>query len=192
MKISKKEFESLLPVERLNGDAIVTFHIGRGGRYWNQGHKSFAGHHDFSEVLNRASNNLFVRFENESEIMSNLSTLQERNKSDIQDAFTEAYNGDFDELNKWGITEAMCGELSYADCNGNILCSYEHDGTGILNIDGEYDTTYSQRVIDCNEQELKMIVEHGWEHTDAYQYALSSLVESGDVDIEDEEEGEDE
>lgn len=187
--ITKNQFNSLLPTERLNGDAIVTFHIGRGGRYHNSGHKSFAGHVDFDEVLNRRSDELFLHFENEKKILENLS-LQQINESEILDGFTEACNGDFEILNKWGIDEDQLGELIHTDCNGNRVSYVTGYGTGRLDFDGQYDTTYSIKVSDCDEDELMLIVEDGAEYEDAYQYALSSLVESKVIDVE--EEGEEE
>ena len=39
---------------------IVAFHVGRGGRFNNQGHKSYIGEKDFQDLLNLNDANLFI------------------------------------------------------------------------------------------------------------------------------------
>lgn len=39
---------------------IVAFHIGRGGRFNNQGHKSYIGERDFQDLVKSNSDELFI------------------------------------------------------------------------------------------------------------------------------------
>lgn len=42
-------------------EIYVAFHIGRGGRFYDAGHTFFIGEFDFQELINRNSNDLFLR-----------------------------------------------------------------------------------------------------------------------------------
>lgn len=59
-------------------------------------------------------------------------------------------------------------DWTLTDCNGNV-CLEGRDEieamTGTLEIDGDYDTWYVQRLEDCSEDELKLIYEDGYHHT---------------------------
>lgn len=182
MKTVSKLQASKANANEENGNAIVSFHIGRGGRFHYQGHKTFAGYHDMNQIVSWETNDLSVQFENYASLLPN--QLDEKYDA-IVDAFSEAeYNGDFSALNKLGITKEQCGKLVYIDLNGKHMIECDHDGTGILDWDGEYDTDYSQRVSDCSDEELHLIVNEGSENEPAYQYALATLIESGEIEVE--------
>ncbi len=92
-----------------NKGIIVAFHIGRGGRWYNAGFKTFIGEKKIGEF----TDDLFI------------------------------YNNSY-----------------YIDCNGNavgLTCEEEETGVGRINEDGEYDTTYSQYLEDCSEEEIELI-----------------------------------
>ena len=44
---------------------IVSFHIGRGGRFYNAGHRTFIGEKDFQDLLNMEANNCFIHNRND-------------------------------------------------------------------------------------------------------------------------------
>ena len=182
--ITKEQAAALLSLDRQNGDAIVTFHIGR-GRNGNGGHKTFSGHFDFGRVLSNEDRNIFPRLSNEKDIREQL-VEHGIEHSVIDAAINAAANGDSQPLISLGIDPEDI-KLIYTDQSDNYLCDFEHDGTGSLDFDGDYDTTYSCKVSDCNEDELMLIVDHGYDFEDAYRYALASLVEDGIIEVEEEE-----
>ena len=44
---------------------IVAFHIGRGGRFFNGGHKTFLGEMNYQDLIDMNSDNLFVTYRDE-------------------------------------------------------------------------------------------------------------------------------
>jgi hypothetical protein len=50
-------------------------------------------------------------------------------------------------------------ETMYLDHNGNEVLSMEDSlsGIGTINIDNDYDTTYTKSIDDCNEHEIELI-----------------------------------
>ena len=49
-------------------------------------------------------------------------------------------------------------ETFYIDCNGEELLAVDNDGTGEINIDNDYDTTYACKVSDLSEEEINIIL----------------------------------
>ena len=95
-----------------NSGIIVAFQIGRGGRFYNPGHRTFIGEKEIGEF----TNDLFL----------------------------------------------MDGANEYTDCNGNtvgLTVDEEKTGIGRINIDNEYDTTYTCLIEDCDEKEIEIIKE---------------------------------
>ncbi len=127
---------------------IVAFHIGRGGKFHNPGFLSFIG----KEKIGKFTDNLFCRFENEQKFKKRV----EFDK--CLDLITER---NFDELEeKFGITEEMLGEEIYFDECGNStgLTQLEVEcGVGKINIDNEYNTTYTCLLKNCDEREIEAI-----------------------------------
>lgn len=132
-------------------NTIVAFHIGRGGRFHNSGFLTFLGEQEIGEF----TDDLFIDYD-----LSSLDCplINAENK----DLFYELlYEDEFEELNKmFGITKADLGEKIYFDSGGNgtELTESEFDsGIGKINIDGEYNTTYTCYLKDCSEMEIKAI-----------------------------------
>lgn len=106
---------------------LVCFHIGRGGRFNNQGHKTYRNDiEDFQELLRYYADELFERTEDE----------------------------DGNQLSN----EECCIE----DCNGNVLVQGLEamtGETGVLDFDGDYDTSYVKDIKTCTDEELQIIVD---------------------------------
>ncbi len=133
---------------------IVAFHIGRGGRFHNAGHKSFVG----EKNINEFTYNLFVAFENIHEVSIRIknNSILSRNEEHI---FNLINDNNFSELSKFGITEKDLGKKIYVDNNGNAVgLDVENDGTGCMDEDGQYDTTYCCFLEDLSEGEIDLII----------------------------------
>jgi hypothetical protein len=141
-----------------NTQIIVAFHIGRGGRFHNAGHKSFIGEKKISDF----TSDLFDRFQNENEILDKIdSTRRPLLHEKIENLISEK---NFDALAKFGITEEDLGEIEYYEgASGSIVGLTQTEcesGVGRINIDNDYDTTYTCLIEDCNENELALIIEN--------------------------------
>lgn len=88
---------------------IVAFKIGRGGRFYNGGHKTYIGQQPINDFIG----DLFLNEE------TNI----------------------------------------YMDSNGNEVldAEYLNEGIGIIDLDGEYDTTICKYLSQCNDSELNLI-----------------------------------
>ena|ERR1700693_5138319 len=143
---------------------IVSFHIGRGGRFNNPGHLSFLGENKISAF----TDDLFLAYENEKNFKDRFGfdSTGDKDQRCILDLIA---NRDFDELQeKFGITQEMLGNAIFFH-NGNPVGLTEDDaekGIGRINIDNYYDTTYSIYLTRIDKQE-----------------ALAILVYSGSIDI---------
>jgi hypothetical protein len=136
-------------------NTIVAFHIGRGGRYNNAGYLQFIGENkigDFAE-------DLFGRYE----LQHNFSNRYGyEDTHDGQKCIIDLIQDyDFVELeDKFGITEEMLGEYTYYDGGGNttdLTQSQVDSGIGTINIDYDFDTTYTKYLCDCSEKEIEAI-----------------------------------
>ncbi len=137
---------------------ILAFHIGRGGRFRNQGHLLFIG----EKTINQFTDDLFT---------------SHPNLKDFKDRFGYDYTGDkdqkcildlcsdedYEELeNRFGITEKDLGELEYYDGDGNpvgLTVKELETGIGCIDIDGQYNTTYTTFASNLSEKELKLVIE---------------------------------
>lgn len=141
---------------------IVHFHIGRGGQFYNAGHKSFGGERDIQEVINLRdgdTHSLFSAKENENEIYR---TLRRRGLDNLIDLFDQCReDDDFSKFEK--RTGLSLGADIYVDHNGNGIISFDQvkTGEGVLNFDNDYDTDECKLLLDCDEHELKIIAEAG-------------------------------
>jgi hypothetical protein len=138
---------------------IVCFHVGRGGRFHNQGHVFFLRHCTPEQMFNNAQekNWLFDNPENWFEIKNQIGerpNLLEKWENNDQDFFQRK---GFD-----------LGENWYFDSNGNPIVSCEDVESGIfvLNFDNDYNTYYSKLLKDCTESELKLIVQEDCDHVE--------------------------
>lgn len=152
---------------------IVAFHVGRGGKFNNAGFKSFIG----SKSIGDFTGNLFLNFENEMEFKNRFGfDWTGTDQKCILDLITDL---DFSELEeKFGITEKMLGEAIYSDGGGNpvgLTLEERESGIGTINIDEDYDTTYTCYINDCGEDELKLIIKDA-------PYNLIELMEEAGYD----------
>lgn len=101
----------------------VAFHIGRGGRFNNGGHKTF---------------NPYVKR--------------------IQDCYTDKVV-----LNNLDDNDNVLPdeEWTLTDCSGNVLIkgreAIDNEPTGILELDGEYNTDIVRYIEDCDDEEIRLI-----------------------------------
>lgn len=149
-------------------NAIVAFHIGRGGHFNNPGHVAYLGQHGIGHY----TDDLFCDYDL-SEVVSRLEKQHEdwdtedtsyddkiiMTKKDVFHSLVNDEN--FDELEKrFNVKEEELGEKYYSDGAGNNTGLTEKEcetGIGRINEDGHYDTTYAQKLSDCSEGELRLI-----------------------------------
>lgn len=155
---------------------IVAFHIGRGGQFWNAGHVSFIGEKKIGEF----TGDLFETYENANEIAKKIGA-----RENLNDVFEKAIYGNqnaIDFINKIGLD---LGQKVYVDGGGNevgLTEAEEVSGIGRIDIDGQYNTTYTRYLSDCSDQELRLIAEyHGYVDSNIRDYAKE---QSGIVDEE--------
>ena len=69
-------------------------------------------------------------------------------------------------------------QTMYTDTNGNELLPVENNGIGCIDIDGEYDTTYTCKVSDLNDNEIQAIVNRGAGWYGIFAQELSEVTET--------------
>lgn len=148
-----------LTIEKIK-NTVVAFHIGRGGRWYNQGHKTYLGEHRIGDY----TNDLFLFFENSKDIFKHLKTeIEEFNENEWFNLLSDCENLQCDTKQieeKYNLESGELGELVYFHENGNpVGLTYKEEETGIgcINIDYDYDTTYTHSLYDCDENELQLI-----------------------------------
>ena len=165
---------------------IVAFHLGRGGHYHNPGHLSFIGTHEISHFtedlfLNYDLSEIMEKLENENEDWDDEDTNYDKNiYLTKRDLFIQLVNEEnFDELEKrFGIDQDALGSKEYFDGGGNpvgLTASESETGIGKINIDYDYDTTYTTHLSECSDAELRAIISSNeWNKDDV----LSEYAES--------------
>jgi len=140
---------------KTNEKTIIAFHIGRGGRFNNQGYLTFCGEKkigDFTE-------DLFCNFENQNDFKKRVGF--DSSHEDVKCILDCLTDEDFDTLEEnYGITKEMLGEKVYYAGNGSAVGLTEKDvesGIGRIDEDGEYDTTYTTYLDDLSEGEIEAI-----------------------------------
>lgn len=147
---------------------IVAFHIGRGGRFNNQGFLRFIGEKKIGEFIDH----LFERHEGLGKLRDAIG-----DRENIVEKFEDCIgNNDFTFFEKLGFD---LGEKVYFDCNGNEVGLSEADvqsGIGFINEDNDYDSTYTCYLKDCGSEELKLILNYsGWVDSDILDYCKENL-----------------
>lgn len=177
-------------------NTLITFHIGRGGRFHNAGHKQYV---DQDKEISTYTDDLFIRFENIYEVNEKIknNSILSRNSDEIQDLIADAENGmekAFEQLAIFGITRQELGELYYFTCGGsNTGLPVNNDGTGMIDIDRDYDTTIVTRLADLSEDEARMVLSSGnWVSADVREYLLDAHELRSEFEHEEEEEAENE
>jgi len=132
------------------------FHIGRGGRFNNAGHTSFIGKKTMSELISDCSSQLFVYPENHHDILAKLG-----DRSNLRNLYLKSDTvGNYDEFTR--RTGVEVGEMWYCDCNGDPIIEVNHDETGRLEFDNDYDSDYITDLYDCTPSELLLILNSGY------------------------------
>lgn len=154
---------------------IVAFHIGRGGRFHNQGHLSYIGERRIGDF----TSDLFLNYENEGDFKNRFG-YDSTGDSDQQCITDLIYSEKFDELKeKFGITKEMLGEQQWYDGGGNpvgLTAAEEKTGLGRIDIDRDYDTTYCCLLSEIGEEEARAILaETGWVSNEIVDYANEIL-----------------
>lgn len=155
---------------------IVAFHIGRGGHFWNPGHLSFIGENKIDKYVD----DLFLGYENQSDIWSEI-----KGRPNLEEKYYAAVEGNEDALAFFANRLKMpFGEKEYFDGGGNHVGLTEEEaesGIGRINIDNDYDTTYTCFLSDCDEKELQLIRnsnEFNWMNNDVQDYIKWMLDEA--------------
>jgi len=176
---------------------IVTFHIGRGGRFNNQGHKSFDGISDEQGLNNYLRNgSYFLNYSTEKREEAIEWVKEEIEKKYnalliLCDDFEKQLRLAIDEdgynniINSIGLDEEdfqkQLGNKVWCDGNGTEIISEEEadNGIGEIDNDGDYDTHIWKEIQDCDECEINIIMSAtGWEADEAQQELIKlGLVE---------------
>ncbi len=139
----------------MNKDTILAFHIGRGGRFHNSGYLSFIGEANIGDF----TNDLYAGYENEKDFKNRLGYNESfGGVKSIIDCFSDRDTDTL--LESYGISEKQLGEYIYKDSNGEDVGLTEEDvekGIGRIDIDGDYDTTYTTYLKDLNRSEVAAI-----------------------------------
>jgi hypothetical protein len=131
---------------------IVAFHIGRGGQFYNAGHKSYVGKHTIDFFVN----DLFIRYENEGYIFKKIN-----GRTNLEKCFEEFI--DSESMKSAAIFEKLgldFGNKIYTNCSGNpvgLTVDESETGVGCITLDDDYDTTYCIYLHECDDNELKLI-----------------------------------
>lgn len=132
--------------------SIVAFKIGRGGQFHNAGHKSYLGKFEIKYY----TNDLFVDYKNASSILKSL-----KKYPNLLEYVAQNYkNPDERAQRLFQKLGFEFGEEIYVSSTGFEVGLTERDvisGIGCIDIDGDYDTTYTQYIHECDLSELKLI-----------------------------------
>jgi hypothetical protein len=157
-------------------ETLVTFHIGRGGRFNNPGFKSYC---DQDRTIDSYTSDLFAMYENQHLIYTKI-----KRKENLERLFHQATedvgnpNDAFYEFER--RTGLKFGKAYYCNGGGNSTgLPVNNDGTGCIDEDGQYDTTIVQKLEDCNEDELLLIYEsNNYKSSDVSHYVKNALLEA--------------
>jgi len=157
-----------------NERKIVAFHIGRGGRFNNAGFLRFIGEKKIGDF----TDDLYPDYENRGDFKDRLGW--DKSFYDIPCILDCMTDRDLETLEKfYGITEEQLGEYGYFKASGNHSGLYEkqvESGIGTINIDYDYDTTYTTYLDECSERELIAIIESDvWNKEDLLDEYAESL-----------------
>ena len=160
-------------------NTIVAFHIGRGGRFNNPGFLTYLGEKKIGEF----TDDLFLSHENYHKIAKKF-----RDHENLTSLLQQAEEGNkyaIERLEAWGFD---LGQELYVDCNGRhigLTLQEEETGIGYINIDNEYDTTFTKLLSDCSEGELETIRKSEfftWLSSDCQEYIKCQLDEPAPIE----------
>lgn len=152
---------------------IVVFKIGRGGQFNNGGHLTYEGIGNIDDY----TDDLFLRYDNHFDILRICEEYCEKNGIEydeykiqeiIQDSISLIGNSEIecrqelaDKLKDYGVTLEDIGSVYwYTDLERghNTGLSAFNDGTGRVDINGDYETIYACKISDLDEYEIRAIV----------------------------------
>lgn len=153
---------------------IVSFHIGRGGRFHNPGHRVFLGPKKISDF----TEDLSIVYSNQDSVYKQI-----KGHSNLEAKYFEALDGDKDAISFFENRVKMpLGEAIYIQsANGNrvgLTVEEAETGIGRINIDNEYNTTYSCYLSDCEDHTLRLIADSSafmWLSAGAQEYVKLML-----------------
>jgi hypothetical protein len=154
-------------------NTIVAFHIGRGGQFYNAGHVTFLG----CKNIGYFTSDLNLAFENAMKVWKAIG-----NRENLQAAYIEVMDSDND-LNLAAKFKSRTGldlgNLVYVTDNGEVVgltAEEESTGIGTVNIDNQYDTTFTCYLKDCSDAQLQLIADYsGYLPSDVLEYAQNTV-----------------
>lgn len=154
-------------------NTIVAFHIGRGGKNNNPGYIRFLGTKEIGDFIE----GYFLNPTNHWELLNAIG-----NRDNILELYYQAIQGmqnfEIDHYIQFERrTGLVIGALEWTNENGTpIGLTFEQydEGIGIIEIDTHFDTTYTKYLQDCNEDEVKLIVNSMEWNAD---YLIEELIE---------------
>lgn len=148
-----------------NKKIILAFHIGRGGRFNNPGHLTYLGEQAITELS--VYNDLFQRYEHEYKILKRFEGHENIHQA-LQDACTDSLSlrtgftaKHIAQLARVGLTPGDFGQIIYVDHNGEgvgLTSAEAETGIGCIDIDAQYDTTYTVAGDGLGEEEMNAIL----------------------------------
>jgi hypothetical protein len=150
---------------------LVAFHVGRGGRFYNEGHITYLGE---DKTISDYTSDLFIVYENQDELYSLI-----KGRYNLEKKFDECNDSDnftwFEDRLKFDLGEKVYISGGSRSPVGLSLAESE-TGSGIIDIDGGYNTTYVQTLSECSELELDLILCYsGYVSQDVLDYCREAL-----------------
>ena len=127
----------------------TAFHIGRGGNFYNAGHKTFVGFKSIDDLIPETAGR------------------RPANWTPTEDGIIDLFlQKEWDELKqiqkRTGLNDEDFREVTLDDGGSeSIVFEQNTDGTGEINWDWDYDRYIVRNIEDCDEQELKLILASG-------------------------------
>ena len=133
---------------------IVAFHVGRGGHFYNSSNLSFCGEYNIGHF----TDDLMPGYEKEYEIAKQIG-----NRPNLRQLFDAACNEESEQaikrLSRLGL---HLGDEIYRTSTGHPVELTRKDvetGIGRIDIDGDYNTTYTTYLENCSKKELLAMIE---------------------------------
>lgn len=148
-------------------NTLVAFHTGRGGRFNNAGFTKFIGEDKNINYYASLESDIYVNPENHNEILDLI-----KGKENIKELY---FNNNVLFAKRTGI---QVGDDYYYHFETPLDLPCNNDGTGRLDLDGEYDTTVVTRLGDCDENDILMIHKsNNYKSTQLDDYCKTFLLE---------------
>jgi len=164
-------------------NTLITFHVGRGGRFHNAGYKTYAGTNEtIDDVRGQIGDKhpSYLRYENIADVLTPF--YHKPNFQKIADLIDNCENDNCynPELLKYKITEDDLGKLIFVNSQGSPMMCENEDGTGSINIDNDYDSYFVKTLEDCNQLELELYSENNEDKVFEYFESIFEIKELED------------